>query len=175
MGKFESSSWIARRLEERTYGELLSIAEALSRHEHHPEALEPTDLVHETWLRLAGQGGAAVRGREHFLALAAREMRRVRVDRARARRAAKRGWGRRRVDLDPSLMEEVPTDSHERLAPALAALAERHPRLATIVQLRWQAGWTVARVARHLGLAPATVEKDSRRALAWLERELSRS
>lgn len=155
------------------YGELLSIAEAWSRHERSPEALEPEALVHETWLRLRGQGLPPLESPSHLIALATREMRRVRLDHARTRRAEKRGGARRRVEL-PELPVEPEPAERDGFEALLARLAGRSPRWARIAELRWERGWTVARVARELGLSPATVEKDSRSLRAWLARELAR-
>jgi len=155
------------------YGELLSIAEAWARRERSPEALEPEALVHETWLRLSHQRLPALDGRSHLVALATREMWRVRIDHARAARAVKRGGHAQRVELPDELpVEPAPLDGE--LRPLLGRLAERSARWGRIVELRWGRGWTVARVACELGLSSATIEKDSTRLRAWLARELER-
>lgn len=155
------------------YGELLSTAEAWVRQDRYPDALDPEALVHETWLRLARQTLPALEGTSHLVALATREMQRVRIDHVRAARAAKRGGARRRVELSEEVAHEpVPVDGD--LTCLLGRLAERSPRWAQIVELRWACGWTVARVARELDVSVGTIEKDSTRLRAWLARELQR-
>ena len=155
------------------YGELLSTAEAWVRQDRYPDALDPEALVHETWLRLARQTLPALEGTSHLVALATREMQRVRIDHVRAARAAKRGGARHRVELsDEVALEAVPVD--EELAGLLERIAEHSPRWGRIVDLRWACGWTVARVARELDVSVGTIEKDSARVRAWLARELQR-
>ena len=179
MGKYSSStvgaeprssaSWARPEV----YGELLSTAEAWSRREKCPDALDPEALVHETWLRLARQSLPALEGPSHLVALATREMRRVSLDHVRAARATKRGGARRRVELSDELHQEPKTQELE-LGDLLARLERRSPRWRRIVELRWTLGWTVTRVARELRVSVGTVEKESARLRAWLTRELRR-
>jgi len=161
------------RLMTLVYERLRELAAAWYRREG-AEALEPTALVHEAYLRLAGQDLPEVDGRTHFFALAAREMRRMLVDEARQRRAAKRGGGRSRITLhdEHSQVElrEVDVLALDELLDRLGAL---HERQAQVVQLRYFGGLTVPEVASQLEVAVATVEKDWRVARAWLLRELT--
>jgi RNA polymerase sigma factor (TIGR02999 family) len=154
------------------YGELVSIAEAWGRRERGPQALEPTALVHETWLRLQGQALPPLDGPSHLLALATREMRRVRIDHGRAMRAAKRGGRLRQVDLPEEVEDREHVSPDGEVARALERLAHHRPRWRRVIELRWGLGWTVERVAAELGLSPATIEKDSRLLRLWLDREL---
>ncbi len=132
--------------------------------------LEPTSLVHEAWLKL--DDPSAYRSREHFLAVAARAMRQVLVDRARARGADKRGAGWERVTLASVGQPEGAADLLA-LDQALSALAELDPRGAEIVQMRFFGGMSVPEVAAALDVSTRTVEQDWRLARAWLVARLA--
>jgi RNA polymerase sigma factor (TIGR02999 family) len=159
----------------------------LRRLAHRQLALEPdghtlstTALVHEAYLRLAGQTRAEFTGRAQFLALAARAMRRVLIDHARRHQAARRGGrGRRPVSLeaaangDPdALAAAVRGDELLALDEALERLAELDPRLGAVVECRFFGGLTEAETAEVLGVSKRTVSSDWLMAKGWLYREL---
>jgi RNA polymerase sigma-70 factor, ECF subfamily len=137
--------------------------------------LQTTALVHEAYIKLAGDGRTTSRGRAYFFAAAATAMRQVLVDRARRRNAHKRGGGAQLVTLgsndaavDAYAVELVEIDD------ALARLAERSPRQARIVECRFFAGMSVAETAQALGVSARTVEADWATARAWLYHALGR-
>ncbi len=132
-------------------------------------AVEPTSLVHEAFLKLEAHGGPW-RDREHFMAVAATAMRQVLVDRARRMGASKRGGGWHRVTLRGvgTRGESETVVDLLALNEALDALAERSPRQARIVELRFFGGLSAPQAARHLGVSLRTVEQEWRRARAWL-------
>ena len=136
--------------------------------------LQPTALVHEAFLRLVPEGGAPqLEGRAHFLRVAARAMRRILVDHARARDADKRGGGRRPVALDDVLEAFAERDLDVlELSDAVEKLGAVDPELARLVELRFFAGLTIAETAAALGVSTPTVERHWRVARLWLAREL---
>ncbi|MCA9542254.1 MAG: sigma-70 family RNA polymerase sigma factor [Myxococcales bacterium] len=154
-----------------TYQALRRIAAARMRGRQ-AVTLQPTALVHEAWAKI-GAGRAGIE-RGHFLALAARAMRQVIIDRARARQAAKRGGGRVQVTL-----ASTPGDAGEGLVDVLAVdealtrLAELDPRRARVVELRFFGGMSTAEIAEAMGQSTATVERDWRAARAWLQVHLA--
>lgn len=137
--------------------------------EHVRFSLQTTDLVHETYLRLAGSGQVTARGRAYFYAAASRAMRQVLVDAARRRNAVKRGSGVVALSLDDQV-GRVDAYSDEVLALdlALRALEQRHPRHARTVECRFFGGMTVEDTAQALGVSPRTVKSDWALARAWL-------
>lgn len=139
-----------------------------SLHASPTRSLAPTELVHELYLKLAVTESHDWRDRAHFYRVASRAMRQVLVDRARARTAAKRGDGRAQVELDPELAGDDDAESLLALHEALDALAERDPRLAEVVELRFFAGLSCEQAARALGVTERTVKRDWRRARAFL-------
>ncbi len=153
------------------YDELRRLARAYVRRER-ARSVQATELVHEAYLRLAGDR-PRWRGRTHFLAIAAISMRRVLVERARARGAAKRGGDRVQVTLDDALVAG-PGAAVDLLAvdEALSTLAALDARQARIVELRFFGGLTVEETAEATGVSPATVKRDWTLARAWLQREL---
>ena len=153
------------------YAELHRIAEQQMAGERPDHTLQPTALVHEAFLRLVGTSGSFT-DRSHFIRTAARAMRRVLVDHARARKAAKRP-GDLRVTLDESLVSE-PDRVIDMLVldEALERLAAAEPRWAQVVELRFFGGLEVDETARALGISAATVKRDWQFARAWLAREL---
>ena len=133
--------------------------------------LQPTALVNEAWLKLAGLG--AIEGREHFLALAAAAMRSVLVDHARRRRAAKRGGGAQREALEGLVLEyEERAIDLVALDEALTELAEVEPRGARIVELRFFGGLDHPAIAQLLDRSLRSVERDWATARAWLRHRL---
>ncbi len=163
---------------ELVYDELRAIAAAKLRGEHGRPSLQTTDLVHEAWMRLAEQRKLDWTNREQFSCLAARAIRRILVDRARARNALKRGGAAARVSWDE---ERVRADVRREeddldvvaLDEALARLALDFRRAASVVELRFFGGLSVAETANALALSERTVELDWAFARAWLRRELS--
>jgi len=138
------------------------------------DSLQATALVHEAYLRLVDTQHMNWQNRAHFLAMAARLMRRILVDLARARRYQKRGGGALHVSLTDALL--VP-DKEELLIPldeALSALAKFDERRSRVVELRFFGGLTVEETAAVLQIAPETVMRDWKLARTWLRRELRR-
>jgi RNA polymerase sigma factor (TIGR02999 family) len=159
------------RLLERIYVELKRIAASQLRRERPDQTLQTTALVHEAFLRMLGQREIDWRDRAHFFGLAATMMRRILVDRARARHA------RKRTAPDPPRLFEADATSVDDvelldLDRALAALARSHPRPARVVEMRYFADLDVEQVAVCLGVSAPTVKRDWRFARAWLNAAL---
>jgi RNA polymerase sigma factor (TIGR02999 family) len=135
--------------------------------------LQPTALVNEAWMRMIRQQDVDWQDRDHFLRLAARTMRRVLVDHARARGRAKRGGDRVRCDLEGDLVS-VRGDSQllVEFDEALAQLEAMDEQLARIVELRFFGGHTIEEAARLLGVSHGTVERGWSVARLWLARSL---
>ena len=161
------------RLFSLVYAELHRLARGKMRREVPGHSLQPTLLVHEVYMRLAG-AGIALQDRTHFLSVAARVMRRILVDVARQRRAQKRGGGEVRVTLTGELAapSQDPVDVLT-LNTALLSLQELDPRQAEVVELSYFGGLTHPEIATLLGISAATVDRDLRHARAWLKRELT--
>jgi RNA polymerase sigma factor (TIGR02999 family) len=156
------------------YEELRAQAARVMQRTDWNSTLAPTMLVHEAYLRLAERPPADWNGRTHFFALAARVMRQVLVDHARARGAAKRGGGWERVTLSfAQPAGAAATFDALELDEALAGLSGEDERQARIVELRFYAGLTVPEVAALLDVSVPTVEREWRHARAWLRRKLS--
>jgi RNA polymerase sigma factor (TIGR02999 family) len=165
----------AEQLLPLVYDELRKLAAQRVSQEKPGQTLQATALVHEAYLRLVGAGPAQHwDSRGHFFAAAAEAMRRILVDRARARRRLKRGGDRRRVDLDElELAIEGPSDDLLALDEALTKLAAKHPDKAELVKLRYFAGLSVDEAARALGISPATADRHWTFARAWLYRAVA--
>lgn len=153
----------------RTYQELRGLAQSLLRREW-SSTLEPTGLVHEAFLRLGNRHAIPWSDRHHFYGVAARAMRRVLVDRARARETHKRAG--RSVTLPDGLVGADGDDLVLAVDAALERLAALDPRQARVVELRWFADLEVTEVAEMLGVSTATVKRDWAAARAWLATEL---
>jgi RNA polymerase sigma factor (TIGR02999 family) len=137
--------------------------------------LQTTALVHEAYLRLVGQTSVEWKGRAHFFGVAAKAMRSVLVDHARARGAAKRGGSASAITLDDAHGAAAPHASVDVLAlhEALERLAEQDVRKSKLVELRYFGGLGIDEAAAVLGVSPATVKREWATARAWLRRELS--
>jgi RNA polymerase sigma factor (TIGR02999 family) len=161
------------RLIPAVYGELRRLAASYLKVERPGHTLEPTALVHEAYLRLSKQRGVAWKNRGHFFAVAARMMRRILVDHARKRRAAKR-------DAAAWLVEGATESSGARGRPAellsldraLENLERIDPDQARLVEMRFFAGLTIEETAEATGVSPATVKREWQTARAWLRREM---
>lgn len=155
------------------YGELHRIAKQMLASERAGHTLQPTALVNEAWLRLKDQ--SEWNDRYHFVATAARSMRRILVDHARSKNRIKRGEGWDRVELDTKLIAgDLDSSELDMLAldEALTQLEGLNERQARIVELRFFAGLEVEEVAQTLGVSSPTVARDWRFARAWLARAL---
>ncbi|MEO7966627.1 MAG: sigma-70 family RNA polymerase sigma factor [Gemmatimonadaceae bacterium] len=162
------------------YGELRQRASHVLGRESVGHTLQPTALVHEAYLRLVDQRVVRWEGRTQFFALAARVMRRVLVDHARARLAGKRGAGANHVTLietalssDASNGESIDSIDLLALDDALVRLAAFDARKARLVELRYFAGLSIPQAAESLGISQATVIREWSVARRWLHRELS--
>lgn len=161
------------RLIEAVYAELRRLARGYLKRERPDHSLPPTALVHEAYMKLVDQGRVQWKNRTQFFAIAAHLMRRILVDHARARQAAKRG-ARARVPLD-DIDAPSPALDIDLLAldTALEGLAAQYPRQAQLVELRFFGGLTVEEIAAVLDVSPITVKRDWALAKAWLYREVS--
>lgn len=160
---------------DEVYTELRRIADGYVRREQ-AKSVQATELVHEAYLRLAKDKLAHWQNRTHFIAIAAISMRRLLVERARARHAAKRGGGQVLVTLDETLFaapsDKQPSIDVIALDRALDALAKLDPEQARIVELRYFGGLSIEETAEALKVSPATVKRHWTIAKAWLLREL---
>jgi RNA polymerase sigma factor (TIGR02999 family) len=162
------------RLAELLYPELRGIAARLMRRERDGHTLQPTAVVNEAFLRLVDQASIDWQDRAHFLGIAARVMRRILVDHARRRGAAKRGSGGSHVTLDEALAGRQDTTlSLLLLDDVLTRLAAIDPRGAEVAELRIFGGLTVRETAEQLGMSTRTVNNDWAMARLWLARELT--
>jgi len=156
------------------YRELRRRASAYLRRERGDHTLQPTALVHETFMRLLGQEQVAWQGRAHFFGIAAKLMRRILVDHARERQAAKRHGAAVRVALDDDVGSILPADCELlSLDLALDELALREARQGQIVELRYFGGLSEQEVAAALSLSRATVTREWQSARTWLYRRMT--
>jgi RNA polymerase sigma-70 factor, ECF subfamily len=168
------------------YDELRRIAAGYVRGERPGQTLQATALVNEAFVRMAAERTRHFNGRTHFLAIAALSMRQILIQRARARRALKRGGAPARVTLDDARVAPdriqagfVPPDQNRHndidvlaLDEALRRLAELDESLARIVELRYFGGLTVEETAEVVGVSPATIKRQWTLARVWLKRAL---
>lgn len=157
------------------YDELRKLAGAKMAGEAPHQTLQPTALVHEAWLRLAGNGGAKFANRSHFFAAAAEAMRRILIDRARHKRAVRHGGDLQRVDLE-DLEIAAFADDDEILAvhDAVDKLAAQNKVEAEVVKLRYFVGMTIDEAAQVLGISVRTADSYWAHARAWLFREIKK-
>ncbi len=166
----------ADRLMELVYVELRRLAGAQMRNERADHTLRPTELVHEAYVRLVGDGAPGWDSRAHFFGTAARAMRQILVDHARRRDAGKRGGDLTRVTLSATVAGGEAAGGLVDildLQRSLEALEARDPEVARLVELRFFAGLTVDEAAQALGISPRKAAKDWAAARLWLQRDLS--
>lgn len=168
----DNAEWMAL-----VYDELRQLSHHYLQRERAGHTLQATALVHEAYVRLVARNPDGWRDVDHFFFAAARAVRRVLVDYARARRAAKRGGGR----AESPLSLDIPMIAPDRvidvmdLDGAINELARLHPRQAQVVELRYFGGLTEIDVARLLGITDRTVRSDWVAARAWLRMRLGES
>lgn len=170
------------------YDELRRVAARYINRERPGQTLQATALVHEAFVRLVGERARGFQNRAHFVAIAALSMRQILVQRARARRAAKRGGAPERVTLNEELGPGPGVGSGGGLGAgfsrpfdidllaldeALTRLAALDPDQARLVELRYFGGLTIEETAEAMGGSAATVKRDWAMARAWLKRELA--
>jgi RNA polymerase sigma factor (TIGR02999 family) len=155
------------------YDELRKIAAYKMANEAAGHTLQPTALVHEVWMRLAGPNQQAWQNRAHFFGAAAEAMRRILVEHARKKQALKRGAGAEHEELDEAaLVVTAPADELLAVHEALDTLASEDPAAAELVKLRYFVGMTMEEAASALDLAPRTAERTWAYARVWLHREI---
>lgn len=154
------------------YAELRRLARGHLRRERQEHTLQPTALVHEAYLRLAGEPNADWESRAHFLAVASEVMRQVLVDHSRRHNAAKRGGGLKRAPLDENTLAGQRSREILALDEALAGLAEVDPVKSRLIELRHFGGLTAQEIACVLNISTATITREMRMAEAWLARQL---
>jgi RNA polymerase sigma factor (TIGR02999 family) len=168
----------ARALEELmplVYQELHRLAQRYLGGERRQHTLQTTALVHEAYLCLVNQQDLPWQDRVHFYAIAARIMRRILVDHARARHYQKRGAGARHVALDEALeVSDTRTAEVVALDEALESLATFDERKSRLVELRFFGGLSIEETAEVLQVSPGTVMRDWTLAKSWLQREINK-
>jgi RNA polymerase sigma factor (TIGR02999 family) len=157
------------------YGELRRLAVVCLRHERPGHTLQPTELVHEAYMRLIGQREVDWRNRAHFLGIAAQAIRRILLHHARDRAVQKREGYANRLPLDMALdcFEREATTDILTINDALDRLAEKDARQAQVVELRIFGGLTNEETAEAMAISMATVKRDWTSGVLWLRRELA--
>jgi len=162
------------RLVPLIYDDLLRLARARLSRENRECTLQPTALVHESYLRLADEQELQWQNRAHFYAIAANTIRRVLIDYARKRKAEKRGGGMR-ITLQTGMgFAQERTPDCLALDEALKKLAEVDERKSRAIELKYFGGMTTEEIGSVLGISVATVGRELRLGQAWLRRQLSR-
>ncbi len=170
----------AEKLMPIIYDELRQVARRCLKKKSDNHTLQPTELVHETYMRLfkpeAGEGLTEWKDRTHFFAVAALQMRRILVDHARARQADKREGSRQRVELTEDDGQAPPLDVDlVALDEALLLFEQEHPRAAKVVELRYFGGMTEKEAAEALEISVTTLKREWAFARAWLLKRLKAS
>jgi RNA polymerase sigma-70 factor, ECF subfamily len=155
------------------YDELRRLAHAYLRSERSDHTLQPTALVHEAYIRLAAQHSLDWENRVQVMALAASMMRRILLDYAKARKAAKRPDSAVRIPLSGEIAQDFQDVQFLDLNSALEALTELDERQARMVEMRFFSGMSIEEIAGASALSTATVERELRTARVWLMRRLS--
>ncbi len=157
------------------YNELRAIAGRFLRRDRLSPTLQTTALVHEAYIRMVDQSGTDWRNRAHFFGIAAAIIRNILVERARSRRAAKRGGDMPKLALDENLDAPKPRDLDlVALDDALLDLSRLDPQQSRIVELRFFAGLSIEETAEALGISASTVKRDWMLAKTWIFRTLSK-
>jgi RNA polymerase sigma factor (TIGR02999 family) len=155
------------------YEELRRLAAQKMAHEAAGQTLQPTALVHEAWLRLAGSHHQSWNSRGHFFSAAAEAMRRILIDKARRKNRLRHGQGLARVDLDRvDVAIHSDDDTLLRVDEALQKLAQEEPVKVELVKLRFFIGLSIAQAGQSLGLSESTAKRYWAYARAWLYEEL---
>jgi RNA polymerase sigma factor (TIGR02999 family) len=156
------------------YCELRRIASAFLQDENRNHTLLTTDLVHEAFLKMVGNGQQTYENRAHFFSVAATSMRQILIDEARKRKAAKRGGGAMKVSLDEgAILTDETADQLVALDEAMTELATFDEQLSRIVELRFFTGLTIEETAQVLSISVSTVKREWNTAKAWLYRMMS--
>ena len=155
------------------YRELRKVAANMMARESAGHTLQPTALVNEAWLRISKSAGHSWQNRAHFFGAAGEAMRRILIEQARRRQAARRGGGERPVALD-GLEIAMEMEDSEALSvhEALDQFADAHPRKAELVKLRYFAGFTITQAAEVLEISEKTAKRDWAFARAWLGEQI---
>ncbi|MBM3882724.1 MAG: sigma-70 family RNA polymerase sigma factor [Verrucomicrobia bacterium] len=158
------------------YEELRKLAAVRMANEKAGQTLQPTALVHEAWLKIAGDGQQHFANRRHFFKAAATAMQQILIGNARRKRRLKHGANQAGEELHESrIAVAVPSEELLAVDEALAALAREDPEAAEVVQMRYFVGMTVPEIADALDLAPRTVDRHWAFARAWLKRTIRSS
>jgi RNA polymerase sigma factor (TIGR02999 family) len=158
------------------YEELRKLAVVRMAHEKPGQTLQPTALVHEVWLKIAGDGHQHFANRRHFFKAAAGAMQQILIDNARRKQRLKHGANQTGEELHESRIAiSVPSEELLAVNDALATLAVEEPEAAEVVRLRYFVGMTVPEIAAALDLAPRTVDRHWAFARAWLKRSIRMS
>jgi RNA polymerase sigma factor (TIGR02999 family) len=171
----EGDTGAAEKLAPLVYDELKRQAARYMRRERRDHTLRPTALVNEAYLRLVGQDRVAWKSRAQFFGVAAQVMRRILVDHARGRAAAKRAGGWCRVSLDEEMGAPARALDMVELEDALQELSALDPGKVRLVEMRYFAGLSLEETAEVLQVSPSTVTREWRMARAWLYRRLRRA
>ncbi len=163
------------RLMPLVYTQLQQLAHARLRDEQADHTLNATALVHEVYLKLINAEQVQIEGRVHFLVMASRMMRNILVDYGRKKRAGKRGGGHQKVDFNEDLLAKADLSVEEilDLDDALTRLAQIDPRQSQILEHRYFGGLTAEESAAALGVSRATIQREVRKARAWLSLQWS--
>lgn len=175
--QFETGQYRAEDLLPLVYTELHRLASGRLNRESDGQSLHTTDLVHEAYLRLVGDEEISFSSRAHFFAAAAEAMRRILIDRARKRRATKRGGQLNRVELHPGQVahpSESQLEDLVALSDSLSRLEALDEAKAALVKLRFFAGLSMPEVATMQNISLATAERHWRFCRAWLKRDMDR-
>jgi RNA polymerase sigma factor (TIGR02999 family) len=157
------------------YDELRKLAAHRLANEVPGQTLQPTALVHEVWLKLAGSTEQQWRDRRHFFGAAAEAMRRILIDRARKRKRSRHGHGLERLNLaDVDLAATANDETLLAVDEAMNRLAVECPERAELVKLRYYVGLSIPDAAAALGISESTAKRQWTFARAWLFRELKR-
>ena len=171
-GLGDSETKAAENMFPAVYTELRHIAAGRMKREHGAQVLQPTALVNEVYMKLAGQKEAKINSKTHFIAIASVAMQRILCDHARARNTQKRGGERKREYIDDVEGKEYENEMAEAMALSLERLSEFDARKAAVVRLRFLGGLNTVQIAETLGVARSTVDADWAAAKDWIREDL---